>query len=298
MKRTSCMLFGIMIMLYSSSYSFPQVLNNPDELFSAITLSNSTIFSGEGSYVYTAKTGEEFYNKYYKNNDPNNEYVTERTSIYKYKFSREVFYFEVSNNNRIEFSDKDINDRRTIAYNGTIAKTISYAHDSNGLLFSTGGISYQPSMDAFHEWPLYIVHNKINSLIEEYKTDKSILREIKDEVVDNISYKTIVFENSSKISKYYVDPKRQYKVFLIEEDNKSGTKQVTNIQYQTINGLLFPKKIHSIANRHDMVAIEKDLDFNDDWEINKTIDKSFFEMSFPRGTVVLDSINKKEIIAE
>jgi len=289
MKRYLIIFFSLCIsVILFYTYVYSQNKEEIDNLLYAIDLSNNVIYSGRGSYDY----------KYTLVSDKNYNEVKERNSDRKVVRDLNLTYKYVFYNNSIRIERYDnihrLNDM-TCVFNGYEFKRVSSTLDKNELIHSVGYISNNINFDMANNDPLYYESKQIESRISLYNGKKVNIRGIYEEEYKDINYNVIEFhyDDRDKSEKYYVDPTKDYKVFLIkseETDNNINLREETTIDYQSINSLLFPSKVVKNTILNDELIIVKELIINDDWQFNININSEEFELAFPKGMQIMNVI--------
>jgi hypothetical protein len=137
-------------------------------------------------------------------------------------------------------------------------------------------------------------------IMKMISVDQSIkISSIKKENFEGKKYLVVTFKRSGSKEKFYIDPDRDYRVFyIIDEYNSkdSKSKEITKIEYQDINGILFPKYIVCYYIEDGIVTHLRELTFNNDWQLNIKTNDEDFEIVFPEGIRVINQENKNFII--
>ena len=119
--------------------------------------------------------------------------------------------------------------------------------------------------------PLFFPSKKILSSFSLYKDQKLNIRKVSKETYKGKKYTVISFGMRNSFEKFYIDSKRDHKVFVIKKytkDFESTKCDLTRIDYQTLNGKLFPKHISEYIMKDEYIIDVKELDFNNDWKLN------------------------------
>ena len=128
--------------------------------------------------------------------------------------------------------------------------------------------------------------DEISLMIDGYKGFK--ISSIKNKIFDGKQYIVVTCKGRGTKKRYYIDPQRDYRVFYITE--QSGNEEnFTKIDYQKIDGLLFPKHIESYMILDGFFFSYRELNFNSDWKLNIETTEKDFDLVFPTGIDIFEN---------
>jgi hypothetical protein len=283
--KISTLLPYIFILPLIANYSRATNIDNEsvDELIAAVTESCNSVYSGKGSFTYKYKDVSHLLLSG-KNIDLAKKEIDLRYDNIKSgeKGSIEIYhknYMFYKNMIKYEFG----NSKNDIKYNAVcysdgikIQKMdISFVHPEKVISIAEMtkqimNLSQQPGDPAVCD-PLFFPAKKILwsfSLYEDLKLD---IRKVSKETYKGKKYTVISFGMKNSYEKFYIDSKRDHKVFVIKKytkDFKSTELDITRIDYQSLCGKLFPKHISEYIIKDDYIIDVKELDFNNDWQLN------------------------------
>lgn len=273
------------ILMLNVNCVFSQETIDKDKFLDAIIISNKVIYSGQGSYTYKYKIIDD--NKY---NILNQQAIKSSTVINR----NELFNYNCSffnKNIKIQRFDqlKKIKDFEA-SYNGTEFKRINYTLNKDGLLNAIGLIDNKTHSDRFRDDPIFITNKMILFSINSYKNNDAKINKLAKEIYKDKEYTVLEFELKDKsILKYFINPEDDFRIYFIKWDYPEENQEFT-INYQNINNILFPKKILINTKENGVTIISKEIEFNDDWKLNINIDNNYFDLIFPKGTKISNSI--------
>jgi hypothetical protein len=299
MKLTALLPYIIILPLIAN-YSQETITDNEsiDELITAVTESCNSVYSGKGSFTYKYKDVSDMLLS-----GKNIDLAKKEIDLWYYDKSGEKGSTEIYHKNcmfyknmiKYEFG----NSKNEIKYNA-----VCY---SDGIKIRKMNISYvyPESLISISEMkkqimnlpqthgdpavcdPLFFPSKKILWSFSLYKDLKLDIRKVSKETYKGKKYTVISFGVKNSYEKFYIDSKREHKVFVIKKytrDFKSTKLDITRIDYQSLCGKLFPKHISEYIIKDDYIIDVKELDFNNDWKLNKISKKE-----------VLDSIENQRV---
>jgi hypothetical protein len=181
----------------------------------------------------------------------------------------------------------------TCSHNGTEFKRIFYQLDGR----TSGFISERAPLDFATYDPLYYAEKHLRNYIDGYKEGIVSLRRVKQQQYEGKQYTMIEFRKDKSFAKFFIDPEQGYKVFFVEEGSRETAgfvKMVTTIEYQTIGSVLFPRHVSRQLLHGGQQSVVKDFAYSDNWQLNIPIDDGDFELSFPEGTEIHNTITREE----